>query len=871
MNKTFSSKRTISLLAIVLALSMTIPMATMEFASAHQNPAWSIPTYAYIQAAVDPIQVGHSATVYMWIDKTPSGALMVGNNVRWHNYKLTMTAPDGTVTTKTWETVDDTTSSQSYTFTPTQTGVYNFTFNFPEQIYTYNSNTPGLASASWVYENDTYLASNATCSMTVIEEATYSATGGTGVPTEYWSRPIYGENSAWYSISSNWLGCPGAAQVNQGYGSCYQADYVGSQTSHIMWTKSIQDGGIVGGNLSTVAGASFFEGTAYLGRYKNPIIVAGRLYYTEPVSYTLPVGGDTVCVDLRTGKEYWRRSDVPALSHALVWDVQNPNQHGTYNPILVARPTTTSWTMYDAYTGDWLFNVTGVPSGTSEVGPNGEYLIYAFTNYGTTANPNWYLARWNSTKLWTFGNTPSYTSTVNAAAATCYDFNMSVKFDGMNNASNAILFANNPNYVICRSNSYPGIGATTGYTWTYFRVSLDDVTPSTTSATIDWKKSVDAPTGNLSISYSGYDISTGVFIEKYKETMQYTGYSAKTGDKLWTTDGDQPALYYYSSGYNAGGNEAGATYAYGKLYVSGMAGVIYCYSLTDGNLLWTFGNGGTGNSTYSGDVVPGYYPQTIYAVGNGIIYTTVTEHTVNTPIYKGAMAFGINATTGEQIWASRGVTEEAQQPTTGAIADGFNTYLNGYDNQIYVLGRGSSQTTVVAPTALTTSGSSILLQGTVTDTSSGTTQDEQAARFPAGVPVAADTCMTEWMAYIYQQQEKPANFTGVQVALNVVDANGNYRTIGTAQTDSTGFYSFVWTPDIEGKYTVYATFAGTKGYWGSAATTAFNVDAAAATPTPMPTQAPTAADLYFLPAIAGLFLAIIVVGVVVVLALRKRP
>ena len=109
---------------------MTIPMATMEFATAH-TPAWEIPTYAYIQAAVDPIQVGHSATVYMWIDKTPSGALMVGNNVRFHNFKVTMTAPDGTVTTKTWETVEDTTSSQSYTFTPTQTGVYNFTFELP--------------------------------------------------------------------------------------------------------------------------------------------------------------------------------------------------------------------------------------------------------------------------------------------------------------------------------------------------------------------------------------------------------------------------------------------------------------------------------------------------------------------------------------------------------------------------------------------------------------------------------------------------------------------------------------------------------------------------------------------------------------------
>ena len=36
--------------------------------------------------------------------------------------------------------------------------------------------------------------------------------------------------------------------------------------------------------------------------------------------------------------------------------------------------------------------------------------------------------------------------------------------------------------------------------------------------------------------------------------MQYTGYSMETGEKLWTTDGNQDALNYYASGYNAGGN-----------------------------------------------------------------------------------------------------------------------------------------------------------------------------------------------------------------------------------------------------------------------------------------------------------------------------
>ena len=87
------------------------------------------------------------------------------------------------------------------------------------------------------------------------------------------------------------------------------------------------------------------------------------------------------------------------------------------------------------------------------------------------------------------------------------------------------------------------------------------------------------PNGNLSIAYSGADYSAGVFVEKYKETMDYIGYSMDSGAQLWTTDGDQDALNFYASGYNAGGNQTGAAYAYGKLYVSGMSGLLYCYDL----------------------------------------------------------------------------------------------------------------------------------------------------------------------------------------------------------------------------------------------------------------------------------------------------
>ena len=82
-----------------------------------------------------------------------------------------------------------------------------------------------------------------------------------------------------------------------------------------------------------------------------------------------------------------------------------------YPPILVAtNPENGNWQLYDAYTGDSLFNVTGVPSGTVVAGPNGEQLRYVIANDGTATNPQWYLSEWNSSKLWQYDINP-YTGT----------------------------------------------------------------------------------------------------------------------------------------------------------------------------------------------------------------------------------------------------------------------------------------------------------------------------------------------------------------------------------------------------------------------------------------------------------------------------
>ena len=102
------------------------------------TPIWNITTHAYVQASPNPVGVGQTAIVYMWIDKVLPGA-QPGNDIRVQNYQLTITAPDGTNTTQSWAVVQIPTSNQGYSFTPDQVGTYTFTFNYPGQVYTWTT------------------------------------------------------------------------------------------------------------------------------------------------------------------------------------------------------------------------------------------------------------------------------------------------------------------------------------------------------------------------------------------------------------------------------------------------------------------------------------------------------------------------------------------------------------------------------------------------------------------------------------------------------------------------------------------------------------------------------------------------------------
>jgi outer membrane protein assembly factor BamB len=890
-------------IAIAIFFMLSISTSTMLLPNVTAQST-VIKSYAYVAVDPNPVGVGDAVTIDMWLSRVLPGAEL-GNDVRWHNYQLIITDPDGVNTTQHWDVIADPTANQIYSFVPSSTGEYTLTFNFPGQTYTWE---PFMSAFGPIdATGNVYGSASAVTTLTVLEEPlSYYPT--TPLPTQYWTRPIYGLNPNWYTISSNWLGQGAPGYSNGLSGASAPSDAVGSLTGHVMWTKPMEMGGVVGGDLfSANQGATYFEGSAYQNRFINPIIVCGYLYYTEPISFSGVAGGfggsyygPTVCVDLRTGETVWRTTDVPALSFAYIYNVDDPNQHGVYPPILVQSvggsflgpPTPTKWNCYDAYTGVFMFSVTGIPTGASMRGPQGEYLIVSLVNLGTAEEPNYYLQEWNSSRLW--GNNYSGPSTsppvvppvsdqgLNLTATwtggtvgttyvpSMYDWNVSVSALNSLTSTPSIEDAYYNNMLIGEVGTMPNagnsvFGSSSTAPYKYFAINLNQ---DNSIGTVLWTNTVNAPTGNLTVSYSGADPTAnggvGVFTEYWTETMQFIGYSMATGKQIWGPNTPQNAYNFYATGY--GGQ--GPTMAYGKMYEGGYGGVVYCYDLANGHILWTYGNGGEGNSTNAGLNFARPYPTIISAIGNGVVYTITSEHTTTNPIYKGALARAINATTGEEIWTLSNANNGG--PQAYAIADGYCATFNGYDDQIYVIGKGPSTTTVSAPDLAAAFGTPVVIKGTVMDISSGTTQNEQAARFPNGVPAMSDASMKDWMAYVYQQQPLPADAVGVNVTISVVDSNNNCYNIGTTTTDANGFFSYEWTPDIPGKFTVFATFEGNNGYWPSQAETAFTVmEAPPATTEPTPTPA-SAADLYFLPMSIGTIVAIIAIGIVLILMLRKR-
>lgn len=905
------NKKIAVLIALILMISMSVSIIPNQTAQAH-TPKWNIVSYAYLSVAPDPVGIGQTAAIVMWVDAPMVGAT-VTNNIRRHDYTLTITKPDGTTDSKHWDVVSDSTSIQYYQYTPDQIGTYTLKFDYAGQTYIWNSvNTPGLAASSTIYENDTYTSASRTLSWTVEQNPVAAPLNSYPLPTEYWTRPIEGQNTYWFTIASNWLGTPYILGASPSFGvpGAYQPDGSAPNSPHVMWTKDIQYGGVVGGNKTSVPGEMYYQGGSYNVRWNNPIIMQGTIFYQEPFGNG-GTGGDYVAVNLQTGEELWRInatatgvSLVPSFGY--LYSLETPNQHGVLPNGLLIAPTTagglgTTWRGYDPRTGYLTgMNVSNIPGGTNVAGPSGEYLKYLLSYQ----NGQYFLAQWNSSDVfgmasgtgvggWYSGNLPGNTpfnytslgttniywngtmwvnSTVRTAqgyAATlgpAYDWNVSVSLSGTGwsvgtAALGAIPLVSLGNMALLIQGTFGGHpGDYTAVPSTDpANITAISLNPNTLGRVL-WTKSYPQAPNNNTRFLSCWDPSTGVFVFDDKEDMTHSGYSLTDGSYLWgptvTTNDTTNDWNFLSLGQSI--------LAYGKIYWTGYSGILYCYDAKTGDLLWTYGNGGEGNSTFSGFETPyGRYPIFVSVIADGKVYIDSTEHSPNSPVYKGEQIRAINATTGQEIWT---MFDDGNQMYGGIapVADGYLAYLNTYSCLIFTVGKGPSAMTVTAPDLAAAYGQGVVIRGTVTDIAAGTKQDEQAARFPNGVPAVSDASMSQWMEYVYMQKPRPTNVTGVPVSVNVVDSNGNYRNIGTVTSDSNGAFSYTWKPDIDGSYTVIASFAGSESYYPSQAESSFTVAAAVPTASPSPVTNGPSTDMSFVASTIAIIIAIAIATIVII-------
>lgn len=400
--------------SLILILAVEISLIALPTVTAQSSG--EMMSYAYIFAVPNPVGVGQRVYISLLVD-TPLPDTAVTNDIRRIGYTLTITKPDGKTEKFEWPIVQDTTGVAFLAYIPDQVGAYTLKFDYAGQVYTWNATATQRA-----WYGVKFLPATRTITLQVQEEKIPEPMESYPLPTEYWTRPIEGQNTIWWTISSHWLRGAhfGSFQMSAGY-NLWQKDGTGPNSPHIMWTKPIEFGGVVGGTTE-ITGETHYSGGSYEGRFVNTIIMHGRLYYQQPLGHS-GNGGGYVCVDLRTGEEIWRRDDlnawvngslIPAPSFGQLYSFETENQHGVGGGILWQTSTVgagasayTVWQAIDPFTGKWMYNVTNVPSGVDVYTQKGEIVRYVLS-YNTATRSGW-LALWNfSAAAGTRGGTTGY-------------------------------------------------------------------------------------------------------------------------------------------------------------------------------------------------------------------------------------------------------------------------------------------------------------------------------------------------------------------------------------------------------------------------------------------------------------------------------
>jgi hypothetical protein len=873
MNLTNNGKKMKTAIALFLVLSVIIPITGLQTTGAH-NPPVNVRVWCYAAVAPNVIGVGQQTLITFWCNMIPPTAQVDSNyGDRWLFY-LDITSPSGINETMGPFPSDPVGGAYS-PFIPTEVGNYTIVARMPAFVLT------GLPSATGVplaneYVNDTFGPATSEPITLVSQQDPIQEWNEPPLPNDYWTRPINSANREWYTITANWLS--GAA--NTLYPNTKFAYGEGPESAHILWSRPYYVGGIMDERYETTGYQTMHYGGISIS---NMMILEGKIIVSN--RNTAHTNNGWWAIDLYTGETIALYNDTVMPSFASIYNYESPNQHGGF-PYLwrtsgVTLPTgyTTgsglqTWELMDGYTFDTITKIANVSaSGTAVYGYDGSILRYNIASSGGTQ----YLTCWNSSAiptelLGTSGTNYWQWRPQNAAVHDGRNgFSLNVSLNGQSGKSQpvqgTIRWVREGIDIVggTAGSNFEG-NVVQGNLWT---LNLDPAKGPIGSLLSNITFTPPVASSNLSYAgsrpgmmFESISVDDGVFIFRQDLTRQYWGFSLETGQQLWESKPESQMQFYgLSSADDTGIYE-------GKFFSYGYGGEVTAYDIKTGEVVWKYVAVEQGfESPY------GNYPVGIATVCDGKLYLTTSEHSATQPLFRGSDLRCVNATDGSEIWKILHWSAGMAAGVGVYIADGRLISLNSYDNELYCYGKGPSATTVSAPQLDPTLGSSVTITGTVTDQSpSGRLNANYGLDFSLkGTPAISDDSMQAWMEYKFMQQAMPTDATGVPVSLDAIDPNGNYIHIGTVTSDITGTYGCDWTPEVPGTYQIIATFTGSPSYGPSFAHTYMSVSEAPPTPSPYPVTVLPPLESYILGGVAAIIIAIVIVGILMLMSIRKRP
>jgi outer membrane protein assembly factor BamB len=807
---------------------------------------FTINSLAFLSVAPPVVGVGQELLVNLWVT-FPSGEGKYMNH-----YQVVITDPDGqTQTVDLLSYPDDGTSW--FTYVPSKLGDYKFQFYFggeyfPEGYYANGawSETRTGAFANAIYNPSVYCTPAESPVTVVTVQKDFVIPWQLSLSdNEYWTRPVQPNmRDSWEMLGNYpWSYANIVGTTNNAWHDNYYGPFIPAvNTPHIVWQRTQNLAGIIGGEAGQ---------TSLLSSPGTPsVIYMGRAYQTRTEVINGVPTSCAVCYDLRTGELYYA---IPTSAGGVTPTHIAYNYAGGRSTGVSAELSTISGGRLvkinpttGAATNITIPTFSGNGSAAELFFRDGYYYSFQGTNT-ITANPapdvtvtdsyEGFLIKWNS-----LGTSTNFDSRIvsNMSVTLPLSYRTAYQTSTYGNILGGIDYES---MIMVQQHRFL-YGGYYGYSIVAYDMNDNGKLLWNYTSSVNEMSSAYRPTNVW--------IRDGVYIAEM-ELGSIKAWDLKTGKELWETrtDHDYPwgeFWLYDEAAYND------------LIYAVGYTGVWAINEYT-GEIVWQYKDPALPFETpYTSD------GETIFAISSarvigGLLYVTDGIHTTDQPVQRGWGMICLDATTGEFLWKLSGTRMQA-----GAAAEGYLTAASNYDGTMYVLGKGESKTSISGPQTAVSKGSSIVLTGKVLDQSPAS-----LSKTAGGIACVADESMALWMDYSYLQMPIGGIYgneivKGVQVFLTAENENGEYTYIGEAYTDSSGTFSYLWTPEEVGKYTITATFGGSNAYGASSDTTAVGVVASSSSGNSNGNDQPNF-GLYIAGSTAIIIVVILLIGI---LLLKKK-